>query len=259
MTSSSASPPTGTISPPLTGSTPGCGRPRAWSDFAPPAISHTLYFGFEPGYIASAGPDALDFTRAVTREGGPLVVFQPARDGRDVLVAMALKATFFEAVLNSEERSRRGADMPLVAYVSDEFQNFITSDPVHGEGRFLDTCRSFGTLCVLATQSLAALEHALAHGGGSSIQNESSIGILFNNTSTKLVFRTTDPKTAERLHELCPTRPGAPPVSKVRPLSTLAPGECYAALPDGRFERRQLAQFEGSSPELSRLPAGRER
>ena len=27
---------------------------------------------------------------------------------------------------------------------------------------------------------------------------------------------------------------------RIRPLSTLAPGECYAALADGRFERRQL-------------------
>ena len=228
------------------------------SDFAAPAISRTLYFGIEPGYLGSVGPDSLDFTRAVTREGGPLVVIQPARDGLDVLVAMALKATFFEAVLDNGERARGGADLPLVAYVSDEFQRFITSDPVHGEQSFLDTCRSFGALCVLATQSLAALEHALAHAGGNSTQNESSISILFNNTATKFFFRATDSQTSERLQELCPTRPGMPSVSKVRPLSSLSPGECYVALADGRFERRQLEQFQAPSPELSRVREGQE-
>ena len=228
------------------------------TDFAAPAISRTLYFGFEPGYIGSVS-ETLDFTRAVGPQGGPLVVFQPTRDGLDVLVAMALKAVFFEAVLDNEERARSGGDLPLVAYVSDEFQRFITSDPVHGESTFLDTCRSFGALCVLATQSLAALEHALAHGGGSDTQNETSIAILFNNTGSKFFFRTTDPTTSERLHQLCPIRPGMPAVTKVRPLSSLSPGECYAVLSDGRFERRKLSQFQLPSPDLSRSREGRER
>ena len=146
--------------------------------------------------------------------------------------------------------------MPLVAYVSDEFHRFITSDPVHGEQSFLDTCRSFGAFCVLASQSLAALEHALASHGGNSTQNESSIDILFTNTSNKLLFRTTDPKTGSRLNDLCPTRPGHPPVSQVRPLSTLAPGECYAVLSNGKFERRQLEPFE-PGPSASREPSPR--
>lgn len=229
------------------------------TDFAAPAISRTAYFGFEPGYVDSVGPDSLDFTRAVGPDGGPLVVFQPARDGLDVLVAMALKAIFFEAVLDNADRARDGAAMPLVVYLSDEFQRFITSDAVHGEQNFLDSCRSYGALCVLATQSLAALEHALAHGGGSDTQNEAAISILFNNTATKIFFRSTDPKTSQRLHELCPTRPGMPSVSKVRPVSSLAPGECYVALSDGRFERRQLDQFQLPSPELSRSREGTER
>ena len=214
------------------------------SAFASPVVANTLYFGFEPGFVTSRGGTGVDFTRAVSREGGPLVHYQPARDGLDVLVAMALKAIFFEAVLDDDERTRgSAAGMPLAAYVADEFQRFITSDPVHGEQSFLDSCRSFGAFCVLASQSLAALEHALAYGGGNSTQNEASIGVLCNNTSTKLLFRTTDPITASRLHDLCPLRPGLPAVSKVRPLSTLAPGECYAVLADGRFERRQLEPF----------------
>ena len=42
---------------------------------------------------------------------------------------------------------------------------------------------------------------------------------------------------------LCPGD-GPDRVVAVRPPTTLRPGECYASLPDGRFERRQLRQFE---------------
>ena len=40
--------------------------------------------------------------------------------------------------------------------------------------------------------------------------------------------------------ELCPLRPGLEPAVRVRPLSTLAVGECVALTWDGRFERRRL-------------------
>ena len=214
------------------------------ADFAAPAISRTLYFGCEPGFL-SQRQNGLDFARLVSREApGTLVLFQPARDGLDNLIAVALKASFFESVLDDRDRARCGKDLPLVAYVADEFHRFITSDPLHGEQSFLDTCRSFGAFCVLASQSVASLEHALAHGGGSFRQDESAVEILWNNTANKLVFRTTDPKTARRVDDLCPHRPGLAGVVRVRPVSTLRTGECYAMLADGRFERRQLEPFE---------------
>ena len=228
------------------------------ADFAAPAIARTLYFGCEPGFVAEMR-NGLDFARLVSREGpGTLVLFQPARDGLDNLVAVALKAAFFEAVLDDPDRAQAGNDLPLVGYVADEFHRFITSDPLHGEQSFLDTCRSFGAFCVLASQSVASLEHALAHGGGSYRQDESAVEILWNNTASKLVFRSTDPKTASRIDDLCPYRPGLAGVVRVRPVSTLGTGECYAALADGRFERRQLEPFdlEGScelEPEESPL------
>ena len=213
------------------------------ADFAAPAIARTLYFGCEPGFLAESR-NGLDFSRLVSREGpGTLVLFQPARDGLDNLIAVALKAAFFEAVLDDPDRARTGKDLPLVAYVSDEFHRFVTSDPLHGEQSFLDTCRSFGAFCVLASQSVASLEHALAHGGGSFRQDESAVEILWNNTANKLVFRTTDPKTARRVDDLCPHRPGLAGVVRVRPVSTLRTGECYAMLADGRLERRQLDPF----------------
>ena len=43
----------------------------------------------------------------------------------------------------------------------------------------------------------------------------------------------------------------------MRPISTLATGECYTVLADGRFERRQLEPFRGAGPERLRAPSGR--
>ena len=218
----------------------------ACSALADAAVARRLYFGCEPGYAAAreAG-EVLDFARAVSREGGgPLVLYQPALHGPDELVARALKAAFFEAVLHDPDRARGCEDLPLVGYVADEFHRFVTSDRVHGEQSFLDTCRSFGAFCVLACQSVAGIEHALAEGAGSSTRNEAAVSMLMTNTATKLVFRSTDPKTLQPLHEWCPHHPGLDAVTRVRPPTTLAPGECYALLPDGRFERRRLEPFE---------------
>ena len=229
------------------------------SDFASASIARTLYFGCEPGWIAGHARDgALDFARAVAcGGGGPLVLFQPARDGIDNLVAVGLKALFFESVLDDPDRIRGGADLPLVGYVADEFHRFATSDPVHGEQSFLDTCRSAGAFCLLACQSVASIEHALARGPGNAVQNDAAVSIVWNNTASKLVFRSTDPKTAERVSELCPYQPGLAGVVRVRPISTLATGECYAVLADGRFERRQLEPFRGAGLEPLRARAGR--
>ena len=221
------------------------------TDFGSPSIARSLYFGCEPGYRAARGEgNGLDFARLVAPDGpGALVLFQPARDGIDNLIAIALKAVFFEAVLDDPVRARGGTDLPLVGYVADEFHRFVTSDPLHGEQSFLDTCRSFGAVCVLACQSIASVHHALAHGAGNSDQNGAAVDILCTNTATKIAFRSTDPEVANRVSELSPHRPGLPGVVRVRPVSTLAPGECYASLADGRFERRQLGYFRAEEPD----------
>ena len=221
----------------------------ACSALADAAVARRLYFGCEPGWDAARGAgEELDFARAVSRAGdGPLVLYQPALNGPDELVARALKAAFFEAVLNDPDRARGGADLPLVGYVADEFHRFVTSDRMHGEQSFLDTCRSFGAFCVLACQSVASIEHALAEGGGSRARNEAAVSMLLTNTATKLVFRSTDPKTMEPLDALCPHLPGLDAVTRVRPLPTLAPGECYALLPNGHFQRRRLEPYEAGA------------
>ena len=221
------------------------------SEFAAASVARSLYFGCEPGYhVAREGGGEVDFARLAAPDGpGTMVLFQPARDGQDALVAIALKAAFFEAVLDDPDRARGEAGLPLVGYVADEFHRFVTSDPLHGEQSFLDTCRSFSAFCVLACQSVASINHALAHGGGSYDLNRGAVGILWSNTATKLVFRSTDPEVAERVSELSPHRPGLPGVVRVRPVSSLASGECYASLADGRFERRQLGRFRAADPD----------
>ena len=225
------------------------------AELAAPVAARSLYFGCEPGVRATRA--SVDLARAVAPHGdaaGPLVLFQPARDGADTLVAVALKALFFEAVLDDPVRARGGDALPLVGYVADEAHRFLTSDPLHGEQSFLDTCRSFGAMCVLACQSVASFEHALAHRGGSAALNEAAVSILWNNSASKLVFRSTDPHTAARVAELCPYRPDIAGVTRVRPVSTLGTGECYALLADGRFERRQLERFRAPEATAEAAP-----
>ena len=139
---------------------------QCFADFSDPVAAATLRFGVEPQALKTAGADAnpFDLGAAVddVRERTVFLI-QPALGAdTEVLVAKALKACFFEAVLNSRKRQEQGGRMPLVGYIADECHRFLTSDPMHGEQSFLDTCRSFGAFCVLACQSVSSLEFALA-------------------------------------------------------------------------------------------------
>lgn len=223
-------------------------------DFGDSGPAHVLFFGCEPFLTAGkalTGRDE-DFNpfadKINAKDGGTIYVYQPKLGhGRDPLIARVLKAVFFETVLGDVQRQENGADMPLVAYVADEFHRFITSDRVHGEQSFFDTCRSFGAFCVVASQSMSSLHHAL---GGDSYTNKDAkaVEILLNNTGTKLFFRTTDRALHEMIDRLCPLTPSLPKVTQVRPPSTLRPGECYAVVTDGRFLRCRIdltASFRG--------------
>ena len=230
-------------------------------EFADAAPAWTLYFGAEPqlGCGGPAAPALLDFDAAVDDERGRrLFLVQPALGGaNDALVAKALKARFFEAVLGSRRRLRDGGRMPLVGYVADECHRFVTSDPAHGEQSFLDACRSFGAFCVLACQSVSSLKHALAAAGGGAAMNAAAVSVLLNNAGAKLFFRTTDPETHGLIAGLCPEPTEGPKVVDLRPPSTLLPGECYAALADGRFERRRLEAFDAARAKRRTGPESR--
>ena len=234
-------------------------------DFADAVPARTLYFGCEPGLHAERWSDAepdfapIDLPEIVDGDKKQILLFRPDLGrGREVLFARALKACWFEAILNSKARQADGTSMPPVGYIADEAHRFITSDVTHGEQSFLDTCRSFNAFCVLACQSVASIRHALAEGGGSAVTNENAVEILLTNTANKIVFRSTDPSVREYLERLCPSVPGRASVVAVRPPSTLKPGECYAALSDGRFERRQLEPFPLPEPDAGEAAQERE-
>ena len=217
-----------------------------FGDFGESGPARALFFGCEPFLTArGAAGERVEaeslFADAINSEnGGTIYVYQPSLGhGKDTLVARALKAQFFEAVLSDKKRQENGSDMPLVAYVADEFHRFITSDVVHGEQSYFDTCRSFGAFCVVASQSMSSLYHALA-GDSYTNKDQSAVEILLNNTGTKLFFRTTDRALHRTIDRLCPVTPSLPKATQVRPPSSLRPGECYAVVTDGRFLRCRI-------------------
>ena len=209
---------------------------RCFQAFSQGAPARSLLFGVE-----GATP-TVDFCAAVDAEGGPTIfVLQPEDNGGDTMIAKAIKGAFFEAVLSSPARRERGADMPLVFYVADEFHRFITSDETHGEQSFFDRARSYGAGCVVATQAVSSVVHSL------SVAREPAVGtavkLLLVNTGTKMIFRSTEADVRNLLDSISPGT-GPNRVTTLRPPSSLRPGECYASLPDGRFERRQLKPLD---------------
>lgn len=230
-------------------------------EFARPGVERVVYFGCEravreprEGLREESGTKAqgnaepgrlLDFRESVSsREGaGTVYVYQPSRQRHDELIAKACKSLFFEAVLDSKERSEPDHSMPLAGYIADEFQRFVTADAEHGEQSFLDVCRSFGAFAVLACQSIASLRYALCDLESDSEKRNSAIDIICNNTATKLFFRSTDQETVGRVRTVSPLTSSGHSVIDIRPLSTLKAGECYASFPDGRFERVQIEEY----------------
>ncbi len=190
---------------------------QAFADFAAETPARTLYFGCEPGLkaaLAGGGAASVAFDRSVDATDGRAVhLYQPSLGAaHDILIAKALKAAYFEAILGSERRSLAGHGMPLAAYVADEAHRFVTCDAAHGEQSFMDACRSFGAFCVLATQSCSSLRHALGefgHGG------EHAVEMLLANTATKLFFRSTDGTAQRHVRDLCPRSHGQRPDRKL--------------------------------------------
>ena len=219
-----------------------------FAGFADPAASKSLFFGLERKEATVDFAPDVEVDNA--SKGRVIYVYQPALGhNEDALIAKALKRSFFQTVLSSPARRERGGKMPLCLYVADEFHRFITSDTLHGEQSFLDSCRSFGTACVLATQSEASIRHALALAREPS--PDTAIKILLTNTATKLVFRSTEESVRKLVDGLSPGD-GPHRLTAIRPPTTLSPGECYASLPDGRFERRQLKQYKSPKKVIDR-------
>lgn len=180
-------------------------------------------------------PEVLLSTSEVIQEGR-IVVYEPDKTSSVTLtIGKTLKAGFFKALL-VPERMNNHTVRPFF-YICDEFQRFITHDEDSGEQSFLDRCRAYRVCCGLATQSIASLRYSLPSKAG-----EHAIDIILINTGTKLFFRTTDNATANSLSGLIPAPPQSDKlhVVRVRPLSTLKPGECYYLLVNGKAGRGQI-------------------
>lgn len=147
---------------------------------------------------------------------GRVLVYQPDSTDAHAAIGRLLKTQFFEAVTH-----RRQADAyRAVFYVADEAHRFVTTDLQTGEAYFLDRCRAYRTVCVMATQSLSGLIEA---------SSRNSVESILANCRTMIYMRNTDPITQSSLFASLP-RPrirGLPHVCEVRPLSALNIGQYY--------------------------------
>ncbi len=170
---------------------------------------------------------------------GDCVVYTPGIDSDLAnLIGRCIKMKFFELSFNRRNRMR-----PFF-YICDEFQRYITGDKVSGEQSFLDRCRAYRVVCVLATQSLSSLSYRLSSMTGENDRQaaQASLDVLLNNTGNKFFFRGTDTLTHDWIHKIMP-QPyvyGKPHIISVRPPSTLGAGECYYLLGSGQYGRAQV-------------------
>ncbi len=162
-------------------------------------------------------------------ERGKIVLFCPEPTEGHRIAAMSIKQRFFESVFSRIDQRR-----PM-GIVIDEAHKFVTSDAETGEQGFLDRCRAYRCLVVLATQSIASLKHAL----GSSNTAQTAVEILTANTPTKIVMRTTDIETVAWLKTQLPSRDGDAHIIDVRRPATLRPGEAYFLLANGAWGRKR--------------------
>ena len=171
-------------------------------------------------------------------EEGKVILFSPEMRAGHRLAAQALKAKFFEAVFGRTDQERP------IGIVIDEAQKFVTNDAESGEQAFLDRCRAFRCMTLLATQSLASLRYEL----GNLPSGQAALEIILANTPSRFIFRSTDDQTVNWLRsQLPPPGNGGPHIVDVRRPAQLRPGEAYYLLADGRWGRRQ-ADLQGLVP-----------
>jgi hypothetical protein len=144
------------------------------------------------------------------------------------MVGRCIKAKFMEFVFTRENKVR-----PFV-YIVDEAHRFITAGESDGEQSLLDRCRAYRTIVVLATQSIASMQVKLDEGLGFA---GAALQVMLNNCGNSLYFRSTDIATQDNVQARIPQCPvqGRPHVIRVRPLTSLAPGSCYALRANGKW------------------------
>lgn len=169
-------------------------------------------------------------------DSGKVLVYQPAASKAHDVAGRALKSQFFQAAMERKDMSRN------VVYCCDEFQKYVTTDKDTGEANFLDRSRAYRVNALLASQSLAAIRAAM----GATASSDSALTSMLANLTTKLIFRTTDPETVQKMEFFIPQHPHhGQHVLRVRPPSTLETGESYFVV--GNRWGRSKYQFTHSA------------
>ena len=188
-------------------------------------------------------PDGYSVKEAMNM--GMVTVYQPPgtiETSANNAFGRALKSIWFASTFSRSARERG------VAYVCDEFQRFATSDPESSEANYVDRCRAYRGIVVLATQSIASLRLQLHRADKSVSHAEASatLDVLLANMGSKFWFRSTDPDTILYLRRAIP-HSGSQHVIDIRPPTTLNVGECYYLMANGTVGRRQIRLAEPCS------------
>jgi len=167
-----------------------------------------------------AGNGGNDVSMEDLVDQGRVILCQPTLTHSGDIAGRLVKGRFFADVL-----SRRDMKQP-VGYVCDEFQRYITSDRDTGEQSFMDRCRAYRVTCVVASQSLSAVEHALVLTGERAPRLV--VDIIIANSPTRIIYKTLDSSTQRSLRDWLPPAPeGRLHVVDIRPPALLMIGDAY--------------------------------
>lgn len=139
----------------------------------------------------------------------------------DEKIVQTIKGLVFNYML-----TRKNMLAPM-AYVADEFHNFISTDEETGEQNFLDKCRSYRVSCLLATQGIDSLSDRVQRQNGTA--GAMALNSMLTNLGNRMVFRTLDSKTASMMRDWIEPSPLNPTrhVLSSFPIAQLEVGECY--------------------------------
>ncbi|WP_044413138.1 TraM recognition domain-containing protein, partial [Thiomicrospira microaerophila] len=164
----------------------------------------------------------------------------------DELIVSLVKKSVFSLMLTRQNK------LAPMAYIADEFQNFISADSHTGEHNFVDRCRSYRVNCVFITQSLAHLKNKVIEKRGQA--GDQALEAMLNNMTNRIVFRSTDAQTMQLLRTWIPCPPvmNSRHVIDVRPPSGLKVGECYFITARGEWGRQQVVLPQDWPPLMPR-------
>ena len=187
-------------------------------------------------------PDGFSVQESMNK--GRVIVYQPAitETAADNAFGRVLKSLWFKSTFTRTALERG------IAYAADEFQRFASSDD-SSEAHYVDRCRAYRGVVVLATQSIASLRLQLHRADKSVTQAEASaaLDVLLANLSNKFFFRSTDIETIAYLRRAFPCASGQH-VTEVRPVTSFPPGCCYFMCASGSMGIRQIHLAEPQAP-----------